>query len=109
VGVRVMPSVPVRHPELVSGSISPLSPSPSADRWMLKQVQHDEFWVNGAVILCGHCALLLGWRPAEFWNATPAELACVLNAAAAQVETPPNASDLQTLMELFPDAPTGGE
>jgi|JI10StandDraft_1071094.scaffolds.fasta_scaffold309438_2 hypothetical protein len=31
-----------RHPELVSGSISPLTPSASAARWMLKQVQHDD-------------------------------------------------------------------
>jgi hypothetical protein len=29
-----------RHPELVSGSISPAS-SVRADKWMLKQVQHD--------------------------------------------------------------------
>jgi hypothetical protein len=31
----------IRHPELVSGSISPLVPSVFAARWMLKQVQHD--------------------------------------------------------------------
>jgi acyl-CoA synthetase (AMP-forming)/AMP-acid ligase II len=30
-----------RHPELVSGSISPLIPSVGVERWMLKQVQHD--------------------------------------------------------------------
>ncbi|WP_299309875.1 phage tail assembly chaperone [uncultured Croceicoccus sp.] len=30
--------------------------------------------------LCGHCAMLLGWRPAEFWETTPAELACILTA-----------------------------
>jgi hypothetical protein len=31
-----------RHPELVSGSISPHAPLFSKARWMLKQVQHDE-------------------------------------------------------------------
>ncbi len=31
-----------RHPELGSGSISPNNPSGEADKWMLKQVQHDE-------------------------------------------------------------------
>ena len=31
-----------RHPELVSGSISPLYPMVSAEGWMLKQVQHDD-------------------------------------------------------------------
>jgi len=30
----------IRHPELVSGSISP--PAPRSPEWMLKQVQHDE-------------------------------------------------------------------
>ncbi len=33
---------PSRHPELDSGSISPLTPSVSVARWMLKQVQHDD-------------------------------------------------------------------
>ncbi len=31
-----------RHPELVSGSIVPYNPLVEADKWMLKQVQHDE-------------------------------------------------------------------
>jgi uncharacterized phage protein (TIGR02216 family) len=62
-----------------------------------------------AIQLCGQCAMLLGWRPAEFWDATPAELSCVLNAVAAQCETPPGRDDMQKLMEAFPDAPTGGD
>jgi uncharacterized phage protein (TIGR02216 family) len=53
--------------------------------------------------LCGQCALLLGWRPAEFWAATPAELACVLRAYAPPEHTPPDRADLKKLMELFPD------
>ena len=32
----------LHHPELVSGSISPISLTVIAARWMLKQVQHDE-------------------------------------------------------------------
>jgi glycyl-tRNA synthetase beta chain len=31
-----------RHPELVSGSIVPNEPMGKADKWMLKQVQHDD-------------------------------------------------------------------
>lgn len=31
-----------------------------------------------ALRLCGVAARQLGWRPAEFWNATPAELAAAL-------------------------------
>lgn len=31
-----------------------------------------------ALALCGLAARLLGWRPRDFWNATPAELATIL-------------------------------
>jgi hypothetical protein len=31
-----------------------------------------------ALRLSGHAARLLGWRPDEFWHATPAELAAAL-------------------------------
>ena len=57
-----------RHPELVSGSISPFTPehcvaskprrsgSPEgtarAAQWMLKQVQHDECWWGEDVFPC---------------------------------------------------------
>ncbi len=33
---------------------------------------------RSAELLCGHMARLFGWRPEEFWRATPAELAAVL-------------------------------
>lgn len=33
---------------------------------------------RSAQLLAGHMARLLGWRPDEFWRATPAELAAVL-------------------------------
>ena len=70
---------------------------------MLKQVQHDGTWANAAFQLCSQCALLLGWRPAEFWDATPAELACVLAAFAPHEKAPPDAADLRKLMEMYPD------
>lgn len=66
-------------------------------------------FADTALQLCGQCALLLGWRPDEFWDTTPAELACVLSAMLPQSDTPPNPDDLQKLMALFPDAPTGGD
>lgn len=62
-----------------------------------------------ATQLCGQCALLLGWRPAEFWNATPAELASILDVMTPRKDVPPDAKDMQLLMELFPDTPTGGD
>ena len=37
----------IRHPELVSGSISPIYTPVSVARWMLKQVQHDEVLCEG--------------------------------------------------------------
>ena len=52
----------------------------------------------GAGRLAGHAAQLLGWRPAEFWAATPAELAAILRpgepAGAALTR-----ADLNRLME----------
>jgi uncharacterized phage protein (TIGR02216 family) len=33
---------------------------------------------NGALRLSGVAARLLGWRPEEFWRATPAELVAML-------------------------------
>ncbi len=38
-----------RHPELVSGSIAPSKLTASADKWMLKQVQHDGVWSDETV------------------------------------------------------------
>jgi Phage tail assembly chaperone protein, TAC len=66
-------------------------------------------FTENATRLFGQCALTLGWRPAEFWNATPTELEAVLAAYAAHEKTPPDAVDVQKLMVLFPDAPTGVE
>ena len=46
---------------------------------------------------------MLGWRPDEFWSATPAEVAAVLTAAAGDGEQPLTVGDLARLMEVFPD------
>jgi hypothetical protein len=58
--------------------------------------------------LAGQTALLLGWRPDDFWNATPAELACIFSAVSSDSDTA-DSQTLNTLMEQFPDAPTGGQ
>lgn len=60
-----------------------------------------------AAQLCGQSAVLLGWKPVDFWNATPAELGCVLDALAGQYHTPPDADNLAQLMARFPDGPDG--
>lgn len=53
--------------------------------------------------LAGLAGAVLGWRPDEFWRATPAELAAVLGALAGEVTPPPEAGDMARLMEMFPD------
>ncbi|MBV9529254.1 phage tail assembly chaperone [Sphingomonas sp.] len=50
---------------------------------------------NAASRLCGAASTLLGWRPDEFWNATPAELATAL--------APPEHSAEPMLPDVFAD------
>ena len=45
-------------------------------------------FAHAATRLAGIAARLLGWRPGEFWRATPAELALSLDAP-PRAETPP--------------------
>ncbi|MCW2364286.1 MULTISPECIES: phage tail assembly chaperone [Sphingobium] len=56
--------------------------------------------------LAGQAGLLLGWRPDEFWRATPAELAdalAVLRDLAGPQVTPFDRSALAKMMERHPD------
>ena len=55
-----------------------------------------------AVRLCGAASLLLGWRPAEFWDATPAELATALQPQIASTDAP-DAALIDELRLRFPD------
>jgi hypothetical protein len=53
-------------------------------------------------------ARLFGWRPDEFWNATPEEVAGLLQGMTAAVDAQPAGgvarAQLQQMMEAFPDA-----
>jgi hypothetical protein len=60
-------------------------------------------FANVAAQLCGQMALLLGWRPHEFWAATPAELACILDAMKPQTPAPLDGGLTRKLQEQFPD------
>lgn len=53
--------------------------------------------------LAGLAGALLGWRPDEFWRATPAELAAVLGALAGENDAGASQGDLARLKEMFPD------
>jgi uncharacterized phage protein (TIGR02216 family) len=58
---------------------------------------------DAAARLGGLAGALLGWRPDEFWRATPAELAAVLAALAGPPEAGITRGELASLMERFPD------
>ena len=51
--------------------------------------------------LCNAAAVLLGWRPDEFWNATPAELALALRGPVTSEG--PDAVAIEALKQRFPD------
>ena len=54
--------------------------------------------------LAGLAGALLGWRPEEFWRATPAELAAVLAAlTGGGRNVPVTSEELARLKERFPD------
>lgn len=49
---------------------------------------------------CGLSARLLGWRPAEFWNATPAELVMALAEPVSPASpSPPTREMIARMME----------
>ena len=56
-----------------------------------------------AVRLAGLAARALGWRPTEFWAATPAELALSLGAE-EPAEAPPTRDEMMILIEREHDA-----
>jgi hypothetical protein len=49
--------------------------------------------------LAGIAARLLGWRPDDFWNATPAELAAIFTADDESGADPLTRGELAALME----------
>lgn len=60
-------------------------------------------FAEAAARLAGVAAVLLGWRPDEFWQATPEELAGVLAALAGDEVAPVDGLALERLRAMFPD------
>lgn len=59
---------------------------------------------SAALSLLGVMARVAGWRPAEFWAATPADVRAVLGGwIAADGEAPVDGAALAAMMERFPD------
>ena len=53
----------------------------------------------GAQRLAGLAGRVLGWRPGEFWGATPAELATILMPLEPAALPPLGRTDLEMMME----------
>ncbi len=53
--------------------------------------------------LAGLAGALLGWRPDEFWRATPAELGAVVRAMIGDDGEAAGVAELARLREMFPD------
>ena len=58
---------------------------------------------GSAARLAGLAGALLGWRPEEFWRATPEELAAILGALGGERTAGLGGADLARLQEMFPD------
>ena len=58
---------------------------------------------ESARVLAGQTALLLGWRPPEFWAATPAELAAIFAVQASFAPPSLSRDHLTALLELDRD------
>ena len=56
-------------------------------------------FADAALTLAGLVPRLLGWRPDEFWAATPAELAAILPPPAAAQGDPLSRREFDMLME----------
>lgn len=60
-------------------------------------------FADAARALSGLAARLLGWRPQEFWQATPDELAAALTMPGDPPADPPSADAIAALRAQFPD------
>ena len=57
---------------------------------------------EAAARLCSVASMVLGWRPGEFWDSTPAELSLALQAPEAVSDVPDHAT-IEDLRKRFPD------
>jgi uncharacterized phage protein (TIGR02216 family) len=53
----------------------------------------------GAAKLAGLIPRAFGWRPDDFWNATPAELAAIVGASSAPNAEPLSRTELDRMLE----------
>ena len=65
-----------------------------------------ECFGEAAARLGSAASTLLGWRPDEFWNATPAELALAMSVATRPIDAV-DTKTMEALRARFPDEGTG--
>jgi hypothetical protein len=53
--------------------------------------------------LAGLAGVLLGWRPQDFWNATPDELAAIIEGHTPHQGERADRALLERLKEIYPD------
>lgn len=70
---------------------------------ILREAQESRFGER-ALELAGFASSLLGWRPGEFWAATPAELATALGLG---IQGGVDREAMDRLLALFPDEREG--
>lgn len=63
----------------------------------------DAAFTPAAVRLAGLGGVVFGWRPDEFWRATPDELAALVAAAVPQDAPPADSGMIARLQEAYPD------
>ncbi|MGJ3629195.1 phage tail assembly chaperone [Sphingomonas sp. MMS24-JH45] len=56
-----------------------------------------------AARLAGLAGVMFGWRPDEFWRATPDELAALMRALVPEEAAPPDGATIARLQEAYPD------
>ena len=85
-----------------SGTV-PLSRHGEQGYWGQSLKGQSPDFAPAALRLAGLAGAILGWRPEEFWRATPAELDAILTALAGAQTVPPDADLFTQLQEQFPD------
>lgn len=56
-----------------------------------------------AAELAGYASALLGWKPGEFWSATPTELEAALGGGGSTSIEPVRRAEMERLAAMFPD------
>jgi hypothetical protein len=60
-------------------------------------------FADAAARLAGPAAALFGWRPVEFWAATPAEFELTMGGWTARPDVAAGQGDVARLKEMHPD------